>query len=346
MSKMRDTEISTVASAIANQMRAGVPLYQIVDRMSRLQPKHAVFWKTAAAGISQGRPLSFYLGEVWPPELVSAVRAGEISGRMENTFNHIESAIDTKLRLQATAMGLLYPVIIIVVTLGVAIFFMAWVLPAMKQGIGNVANGEPIMDMAVAFQKWLQEDWVFAAAGLGGAVLLGWNWIRTAEAKAQMIDFAVGLPYIGPALTDLYFGVWGEFIAMMSAAGVGLIDSLEHTANVLPVSLQTGARLMRMDLLNNKLTSDCVDPARLPKSDPRQQWPFFISHAFMVGEQTGRIDREMERVTPSLIKEGEKKLNLAIKVANYLALAIGGMLTSVPMSAVYQSQLHIMATVH
>src|SRR5665811_159172 len=82
--------------------------------------------------------------------------------------------------------------------------------------------------------------------------------------------------------------------------------------------------------------SDSADLAKLAIDDPRTKWwPFYISNAFVVAEQTGTIDKELLRVAPALIKEGVRTLNRVVAFANVVALAVSALLIVSPLAAYY-----------
>lgn len=302
-----------------------------------MQPNYAEFWVRTMQEVQSGRLLSNSLGEVWPKTLVSAVRAGEQSGKMDSVLGRIEETIELQLSLRGTIMKLAYPAGMGIAGLGVFIGFMVFVLPMLAKSPGRTGASSPIFQLSAWLSVFILDNAMTLAIGLGVGIAVLIAWLKTEEARSLILDACLALPVIQDALRDMYFGLWANYMALMVAAGLPTTMALKLTAPVLPGALRESIEVFEHDLsANNRTLSDSADLAKLGKNDPRTKWwPFYISNAFIVAEQTGEIDKELLRVAPALIKEGIKTLNRVIAVANVVALAVSALLIVSPLAAYY-----------
>lgn len=336
--------IGATASALGNQVGGGIPLDQAVNRMAQMQPDRSEFWLRAVQEIRAGRPLSASLAEVWPEALVSAVVAGEQSGRIEEVLQRINDTIEIQLTLRKAMNQLVYPIAMAIGGVVVFLVFMIVVIPLLAKVLAGTSGSHGQESLIFQLSTWLaatvKENYLtLGAVVVGGAYAL-WAWLQTPKAKEDIMAFLLGIPVVKEALRDMFFGLWARYMAIMVSAGIPTISALSLTAPVLPTTLRESVELFERDLAyNNKTMSESADKAQLPDTDPRARWwPIYISNAFIVAEQTGDIDRELLRAAPSLIKEGVARLEFVIMVATGVTMAVAGILIVSPLAAFY-SQL-------
>jgi len=330
-------EIGASAAHLGNQIGAGIPLDQALSRMSLLQPRYLDFWGRAVQEIRSGRMLSQSLSEVWPEALVSAVRAGEHSGKMDSVFARIEETIELQMGLRVTIMKLAYPFSLGVAGLVVFMAFMVFVLPLLAKSLGRPGSAGLVFQFSAWVSVFVRENYIVLAIGLVAGVAALVAWLKTPEARALILELFLMVPLVKDALRDMYFGLWAKYMAMMIAAGLTTTLSLTLTASVLPRPLRESVEVFERDLsANNRTLSESSDLAKLPSDDLRcEWWPFYIANAFIVAEQTGAIDKELLRVAPALIKEGVKTLDRAVAFANLIAMMCSGLLIMSPLAAYY-----------
>lgn len=333
---MKLKEISGTAAALGNQISAGIPMDQALARMSQMQPAYSDFWHDATQKVRNGQLFSNSLAEIWPETLVSAVKAGEQSGSMDVVFKRIEETIDLQLSLRGSVMQLTYPVAMGVAGLVVFLGFMVFVLPILAKSIGG-GSGSAIFRFSAWLSVFVLENYIALGIAIAGAIFALLTWLKTPEARSTVLVFFMDIPVMKDALRDMYFGLWAKYMAMMVSSGIPTTQALKLTAPVLPGMLRESIELFEHDLsANNKSISESADIAKQTLDDPRRiWWPFYISNAFIVAEQTGEIDKELLRVAPALIKDGERALGHVITVANFIALVVSGILIVSPLAAYY-----------
>lgn len=329
-------ETGAAAAALGNQVAAGIPVDQAVTRLAQLQPVYGEFWTRAALLVQSGRPLSEALAEVWPAALVSAVKAGERSGTLDGVLARIEANVEMQLSLRATMLKLAYPAGMGLAGLAVFVGFMVFVLPGLAKSLATKSQGF-VFELSTWMSAFVFENWMTLLVGAAVGVVALAAWLRTPEAQMLILDLLLEIPVIKTALRDMYFGLWANYMAMMAAAGITTSEALKLTGSVLPAGLRESVEVFERDLsVHNRSMYEAANLSKLSPGDARVKWwPFYVSNAFLVAEQTGEIDRELLRVAPSLIKEGVKTMDNVIAVANVVALAVSAFLIVAPLGAYY-----------
>ncbi len=322
-------DIESAASALANQLSAGINLREAVGRMVRLQPRHADMWATAAESLSRGGRLSATLEAHWPEGVVAALKAGEESGSLQEVMKRTAASMQVKNTVKKIWGKLMSPVIALLAGFGVLMFFMVAVIPKLAASMGG---GEEsfVLKASVLTSKVVLGYWPLLIAALAGLAFAARQWLKAPGNIDRVIMTGDRIPVLGEALRNLYFGMWAYQMAMLDAAGLPARQQLTLSARTLPEGYRDGVMLMASECEKRGL-AESSDPDKQPEDDPRRAWPFYISTAFAIAHETGRIDQEMQRCAPILIDEGIKKLTKAAGVADLGAKVAAAVMIGLPL---------------
>lgn len=329
-------EIEAAASALGNQLAAGIKVREAVARMAKLQPKHAELWTTAAESLSRGGRLSTQLEQVWPESVVAALRAGEESDSLHAVFKRTAESMQVKAQVKKIYSKLMSPAIAFLAGFGVFCFFMVAVIPKLQASLGG---GETSMTfkLSMVMHAVVTGYWPLLLAGLGAAGFGIAQWFRQPGSIDKLVEVGDRVPRLGEALRNLYFGMWAYQMSLLDSAGLPVKQQLLLSVKTLPECYQEGVLLMA-DEVEKRGIADSCDPDKQPEDDARRLWPFYIVTAFVTAHETGGIDDEMKRCAPILIDEGVRKLVQFISVADVLAKALAAGMIGMPLTA-YFTQL-------
>jgi type II secretory pathway component PulF len=327
MFNAKDIEIA--ANALANQLAAGIKLREAVARMAKLQPRFAEFWQEAAERLSRGGRLSQQLEQSWPEDLVAAVRAGEEADMLPLVFKRIAETMAIRAEVKKIYAKLVSPVMAFLMGVGVFLFFMVVVIPKLAKNLDSDTGG--LVNRMANFLSWAFTEHGLLIGGalaavVGGAAL----WSRQPENRDTLTGMALQVPVLGQGLTLLSFGIWAKQVALLATAGMPVKQQLLLSLKTLPSALQDGVMFMAQEVQKRGI-ADSADPERQAEGDPRTRWPFYISTAFIIAHETGRLDEEMQRCSPLLIEEGMRKIAQFIAVADLVAKALAAVMIGLPL---------------
>ena len=329
-------DIEVAASAFANQLNAGIPLQSIVSRMVKLQPKHAEFWQSCADTVSRGGRLTTPLDAVWPPAIVSAIMSGEDSGSLPAVFKRVSESLRLQATIRKAAGKLISPFVAILAGLGVFIFYMVGVIPSLQKSLGG-ADQNLVFKVSSFMYYVFTNYWMAVLAGTVALIYFGIGWVKQEETKQWFISLLNSNSFTSPMIRNLFFGMWAYQISILDAAGLPIKTQLTLSAKGLPDCLQEGVLLMAAQV-EKRGRADAANPDLQEDDDPRKEWPFYVSTAFMNAHETGDLCAEMERIAPILIDEGLKQLNKVLGVADIIAKFTAAILIALPMLG-YFSQM-------
>lgn len=339
---MTRSQICAAAGALGNQIRAGIPTAEAVRRMVMIQPTHAEFWERTASALSEGQRLSSHLSEVWPESLIRSVEAGEVAGRMPETLLKILDTVGQEMSVLKGLRRLAYPCSVSVVGLLIFLGYMGWVIAPLKKSMESIATKKIesswVFDVAVEIRE-IGDQWLpFILVAVAVMVYAAISFFRSTQGQAQVLSWLISVPYIGPAISFMYFGLWAQYMALMTGAGIPTIRALSATRAVLPDALQAGVQLMHDELAASRTMADAATPPEGVDDDPRHKWPFYVVNAFLVAERTGDVEAEMNRCASPMLDEGRRQLEVGIDWATTIALAVAVFSILMPL-ALYLLQL-------
>lgn len=331
---MRLKEIQAAAAALDTQLTAGMPQADALRRMARLQPAYDEFWQAAADGAQAGRRLSTYLAGEWPLVFINAIVAGERSGTLPQACAKIKDAIILQRGLQKKMWGLAYPVGISLLALVVFIFYMVFVIPTLFQALEAKDQG-----LVFKVSQWMStmwfENWATILISLGVSVFAAAAWLSVYENRERVEDWSLSIPVIGPALAFFYWAIWARYMALVDSTGaISRSDGLEMTSHMLPHSLRPGILLAASEV-EVRGSAAATDPAKQVDGDPRKEWPFYISNAFILSDTSGVLDDQLMAASVALVEEGTVAFDLAIQAAIVFTFVVTSIFVALPIAAYF-----------
>jgi len=326
-------DIEAAASALANQISAGIKMREAVARMAKLQPKHADMWNTASELLSRGGRLSTVLSDYWPEGVVAAVKAGEESDALGMVFKRTAEAMVVKAQVRKIYGKLTSPLVAFGAGFGVFLFFMVAVIPKLQSSLGG-GEGDLTFRLAMLLHHVFTNFWPLVAAGAGALVFAMVWWLKQPSTVDTLVDWGDQVPGLQSALRSLYFGLWAHQVALLDSAGLPVRQQLLLSAKTLPRAYQEGVFLMAEEVLKRGI-ADSADPDKQAEGDPRQIWPFYIATAFITAHETGQIDQEMKRCAPVLIDDGMRKLTQVMTVADLVAKVLAAAMIGFPLTSYF-----------
>ena len=112
---MNNKDLKVSVSALDTQVRAGVPLSYVTQRMQTLQRKYAEKWSEISNRISQGELLSHNLQDFFPQQYIEAIKTGEYSGNLEKVLSKVKQNVERSEYIKKTINKLAYPLILILI---------------------------------------------------------------------------------------------------------------------------------------------------------------------------------------------------------------------------------------
>lgn len=324
-SKPNRKDIVVFTRQLSTIIGADIPLIEGLETIAA-QSEKASFAKIVreiADAIRGGSSLS--AAAVKTPELfgdfyVSLVRAGEISGRLEQTLLYLADYLERSQNLNAKIKGAMtYPLFIISALGIVGILMMTTVLPKLL-GVLTEAGVEdiPLVTRVLIFlTDFLMNYIIFILAVL---VFLLWfvrQYARTDAGRYQWDRLKIAAPQIGNIARNIYLARIAETLSTLIKSGVPILESLKITSEIAGNYIFRDILLEARENVRNGGSISAV----LAKY---KEVPRLVSSMLAIGEKTGKTDFMLENIYKFYGTEAERDIqNLSTLIEPVLLLFLG-----------------------
>lgn len=309
---------------LASLVSAGLPLERaltsLVDEAST--PKERDLVASLRAEVNAGNAFGSALGShpnEFPELYIAVIASGEQTGRLgevlERLANDLERAQSLKSKLLAAS---LYPAIVSLVALAIVIFLLSYVVPQVATVFVSSHHALPLLTVVMlGISKFVQDfGWVVLVMIL--ILLSGLDYALKNTTFKERFDAAwLKLPLLGKLSLGYNSARFASTLALLSAAGVPILKSLETAAQTLSnASLKVHA-LEALVLVREgaPLASALAQNSRMPG---------MLSMFARLGEQTGQLPQMLEKAAHHLGSEVERRaMNLATILEPLLIVIMG-----------------------
>jgi type IV pilus assembly protein PilC len=290
-------DIAIFSRQIATMMKSGVPLVQSFEIIAGGQnnPRMKDMLDDIRSNIESGSTLYEALKR-HPAQFdelyQNLVKAGEGAGVLDTVLDTIASYKENTEALKAKIKkALLYPIIIVVVALGVSALLLIFVVPQFKQVFAGFGAELPAFtQMIVNASEFLIAYW-WVIFGIMAGVAIG-----LFQANKRSVAFARGkdrlllkLPVIGPIMHNSAIARFSRTLATTFKAGVPLVEALETVAGATGNIVYTDAvNRVRQDIAVGYPLNTAMRQVNL--------FPHMVLQMTAIGEEAGALDTMLFKI--------------------------------------------------
>ena len=323
-------ELSHFTKQMSIMISAGVPLMQTLEILFKSQ-RHPVFKRTIkniANDISGGKTMAEAMVKQsgFNKLYCSLVKAGETGGILDTILTKISEQMDNQQKLKSKVKGaMMYPTIVVVVGVGVIWAMMVFVVPQFVSIIKDSGKEVPFITQLVIDISDFLKKYLLLTIGLAvvGFFLLR-TYINTKDGKKAFDRVVIKLPLLGGLLIKGNLASFTNTLSTMLGSGIALIDSLEVCID----TVDNTVIAKDLELAKNKI----MEGATLTDSFRRiQYFPDMVTQMLRVGEQTGKIDEMLKRISSIFEDEVTEILEDMTKLVEpiiivFLGVGVGGIM--------------------
>lgn len=288
-------EVMHFSRQMATFLRAGVPITEALDtlRADAKNKKFAAVLADVLEAVGTGSTISDAIAvhsAVFPSYYLALLRAGELTGRMDDAFDQLHTYIKRDLELtRAVRKALIYPAILLVVAIAVSLLIVTFVIPKFADFFADFDAELPLptrMLMAVA-------DFVTSPVGIACFVLLGVVvvglvlWTRTPGGRRALQGFLLKVPLLGTVLTYAATERFCRVLGSLLDAGVALPDAL-------PTAADCTNNLVFKERLAEAIDRTLAGEGFSQPLRDTELFPSTVVQMVRVGERTGALSEQLD----------------------------------------------------
>ena len=330
----------------ATLLKAGMPLVQSIDLL-RHQVVNPVFrgvLDDVHDKVRGGTALSDAFtdhGDLFPRVYTASLLAGERSGNLDAILRRYvvyEKVLDTVRR--KTISALIYPVILIVLAVGLVGIIVLRVVPAFTDFYASFNAELPLSTrMILAVSDFAQQQFLLliAAAVIGTAAFVAW--IRQPGQRARFDHAVLTIPFIGQTVKKFVTAQMARTLATLLGGGIPLVNSMEVTAR----SVSNHHMARELDVVTQRVREGQGLAASL--SD-RGVVPDVALKMIEVGESTGSLQDMLSSLADFYDEEVETSVGRFVTLIEPALLVVMGLVIAVLVLALYMPLFQLSAVVN
>jgi len=295
--KVTDKDVALFTRQLATMMKAGVPLLQSFEIVTKgaSNPAVAKLLNEIKLDVETGTPLAaaFRKHPLYFDALYcNLVQAGEQAGILENLLERLatykEKILAIKSKIKA---ALFYPIAIIAVAFIIVAVIMIFVIPAFKQVFTSFGADLPAPTLLVmAISDWFVAYWYIIFPAIGGGVY-GFleAWKRSLGVQIFMDRLMLKLPLFGDLVKKSSIARWTRTLSTMFAAGVPLVEALDSVGG----AAGNHVYMVATKQVQQEVSTGTSLTVAMQNSGV---FPSMVIQMCSIGEETGALDAMLGKV--------------------------------------------------
>jgi len=215
---------------------------------------------------------------------VNMVRAGEESGKLDETFDHLADYLDRSYEVVSKVKNaMVYPAFVVVVFIGVMYFMLTNIIPKIAEIIEQSGQEIPIYTkMVIGTSHFLTDYGPFILIALAIILLVLYRYSRTPGGKLAFSRVKLSIPVLNNLYSKLYLARIADNLNTMLGSAIPIIKSIEITASI--VGDATYEQILKQ-VAEDVRTGSSLSSAL----SGHPQMPSILVQMVKVGEETGEL---------------------------------------------------------
>lgn len=259
--------------------------------------------------------------KVFSTVYIALVRAGESAGVLDKVLARLADTLEKQKDFRSKTRGaLIYPAIVVVAMIGVAAIMMIFVVPKLTSMYKDFGATLPLpTQILIGISNFFLQDWPIALALTVGGIAGYRAYYATPAGKLKIDSLKLKIPIFGEVTTKVELVELTRTLSLLIGAGISLLTALEIVVESLNNVVFYNAVL--------KITKDVEKGQSFSQSIAKHpEFPVLMSQMVSVGEETGKLDEVMMKVSNYFEAESEqviKGLTTALEPLIMIVLGVG-----------------------
>ena len=332
--RITQDDVAVFTQEIATLLKAGLPLDRCLEILISLSANEPVrqlmsqLREDVRGGASLSKAMDARKG-VFTRFYLNMIRAGEAGGALDVVLQRLTEFMERSKELRETVKSaLVYPAILIGVSILSVAILLVWVVPQFSQMFAESGKALPVpTQVVIALGDGVRDYWWVMALVVFGTYTWFSKQMRVPASRYQWDKRLLNLPLVGDLIGKLEVARFSRTLGTLLGNGVTLLAALSIVKETLSNTVMSqGLGDVAAQLKEGKgLGKPLLETGLFPK---------LAVHLVMVGEETGKLQEMLIRVADIYDREvqgaGKRLLALMEPVLVLgLGLVIGGIIMSI-----------------
>jgi Type II secretory pathway, component PulF len=315
---------------LATMIDAGLAMVQSLQALAEQTPNKVMrdVIKDVCTRVEGGDSFSEALQKhpkVFNRLYVCMVAAGEKGGLLAEILARLATYLENTNRLRKKVKSaMMYPIVVTIVAILITIFLLVKVVPVFGEIFASFGAELPGPTLAlVNLSSFVKRYLIFLIVAGGGAVYAWIYFIKTPVGRQFWDARRIKLPIFGVIAHKICLARFTRTLASLIRSGVPILEVMQIVSQTVGnVIMEKAIKTAAVDIERGESISQSLGKHAI--------FPSMIIRMITAGEQTGKIDNMLERVSDFLDEEIETTLSGLTALIEpilivFLGFVVGGM---------------------
>lgn len=323
--KVSESDLVSFTRQLSTMITAGLPLTDALTILkSQSRPAMANLIGGIIRDIEGGANLATALekrGHVFSRIYVALVKAGESAGVLDKVLARLSDNLEKQREFKSKTKGaLVYPAIVIMAMVIVAFVMMIFVIPKLTDLYKDMEIDLPAPTLfLIAISGFMVKFWWLIIIAVIVGVFLFQSWRKTPIGMRMFDTFMLRLPIFGPLKKQITLAEFCRTFGLLSGAGIPIIEAL----NIVSEAMDNLVLREGVVAASKQVEKGFPLATAIAEND---YYPQILSQMIRVGEETGKIDEVLTKLSAYFESESEqlvKGLTTALEPLIMIVLGLG-----------------------
>ena len=317
-------ELAIVTRQLASLSQSGMPLEEALLAVAQQNdnPRTKSIMLGVRSKVVEGHTLANGLKEFpqsFPELYCSTVAAGEQSGHLDVVLDRLADYTEARQELkQRINNAMIYPIVLIMMSVGIIAFMLASVVPRIVSIFENTAGELPTLTrVMIASSDFLRDQWLIILIVLAAVTFGIWKLLQQENARRRYHRFLLRMPISGRLTRGINTARFTRTLSILAGSGVPILDALKISASVienLPMReavLEASLRVREGASISQSLATSKLFP------------PMMI-HLIASGEAGGKLEEMLTRTASYQEREVDGLIAALLGILQPLLIVVMG----------------------
>ena len=306
--------VAVLTGDLSTLLTVGVPLLQALET---LEEQYAGAVKQSVTllkdQIASGKNLAEAMAaqpETFDRLCLKMVEVGENTGKTDEVLRQLSEFKRKSNQIQDRVLtSMLYPLIILAVSIGVSVFLMTFVIPMLLENLAETGKKLPWPTRVLkSFSDFLSGNGLIVLGGVGALGVGATTYLRTNNGTRFWYSTLRKIPVLGPMNQKQEIARVSQIISTLSRSGVEFLDAIE-------LAIGTSKNPLLRDALEA-----CAKQIRSGKDIGKAMgqtkfFPPMVVQIYTIGQQSGKIGDMLQRLAEDFDQQVD---SLAAKISTVI----------------------------
>ncbi len=278
--------------------------------------------------------------KVFPNFFKSMIKVGEASGKLDVVMISLADYYDNDAALKKKTKGALaYPIMLLMMTIGIVILMMLFVVPTFKDTLKDMKVEMPPLTQAIAdLSDFIKLEWKKILVVIGSLVALIFLYSRTEKGKYTFDTLAINFPLLKTINIAKITARFARGFSLLLSSGMDIIEAMEEISAVIGNrNVEKRFKQAIEDVRQGMTLTMAFESYKL--------FPDILIQMVSVGERTASLEEVLSRSCAFFDEQADSAIKAFTSAISPIMLLIMGGVVGVLFIAIYSPMLQIMTTI-